>query len=562
MRRRAVAITLTVGLTAVGFAGVVQASLQDRSVADAVKARDRGTVERLLREGADVNSAHGDGMAALHWAALHGDAEIISLLLEARANVHARTRLAGYTPLLVAAENGHAAAVQLLLAAGADVNSADETGTTALMLAAASGSEAALNALADAGADVNARERVMEQTALMFAAARNRVNAIKALTARRAEVDATSRVTDLAALSDPGSGGGGPRRRAPADGPASRPPVAGVDRPFLYNELVGTQGGLTPLLFAVRQGHRDAVMALLDAGADVNRPSAGDKTSPLLMAIINGHFDLAAELIDHGADVTLASEGGVTALYAVLNIQWGPKSMYPQPQAYLQQRISYLDLMKRLLDGGADVNARVARKVWYTSFNTDLSGMDEIGATPFWRAAYASDVDAMRLLVAYGADPNIPTTRPAGRVRPEDASREEGPDRSGRPPVPIGGPGVPPLLAAAGVGYGEGFAANSHRYAPTGFLAAIKYLVEELGADVNAVDYEGNTAIHHAASRGDTESILYLVSKGADVTRVNREGRTTADMANGPVQRVQPFPETLEVLMKLGAKNNNTCVSC
>ena len=99
-----------------------------------------------------------------------------------------------------------------------------------------------------------------------------------------------------------------------------------------------------------------------------------------------------------------------------------------------------------------------------------------------------------------------------------------------------------PLHAASGVGYGEGFAANSHRYAPTGMLAAVKYLVEELGADVNAVDHEGNTALHHAASRGDNEMILYLVSKGADVKAVNREGQTTADMANGPVQRTQPYP--------------------
>jgi uncharacterized protein len=112
------------------------------------------------------------------------------------------------------------------------------------------------------------------------------------------------------------------------------------------------------------------------------------------------------------------------------------------------------------------------------------------------------------------------------------------------------------------VGYGEGYAANSHRYAPTGFLPAIRYLVDELGADVNAVDYDGNTAVHHAASRGDTESILFLVSKGADVRRLNREGQSTADMANAPTQRVQPFPETLATLVKLGAKNNHKCVSC
>ena len=123
-------------------------------------------------------------------------------------------------------------------------------------------------------------------------------------------------------------------------------------------------------------------------------------------------------------------------------------------------------------------------------------------------------------------------------------------DVSGLPPVPVGGPGVPPLHAAAGVGYGEGFAGNSHRYAPAGLLAAVKYLVEETGADVNAVDHEGNTPLHHAAARGDNEMISTSVSKGADVRRVNREGQTTADMANGPVQRTQPFPEAIEAARK------------
>ena len=117
-------------------------------------------------------------------------------------------------------------------------------------------------------------------------------------------------------------------------------------------------------------------------------------------------------------------------------------------------------------------------------------------------------------------------------------------------------------MAAAGAGYGEGFAGNAHRFAPSGMLAAVKFLVEELGVDVNADDDDGNTALHHAAARGDNEMILYLVSKGADVKKVNRDGQTTVDMANGPVQRTQPYPETIKLLESLGAKNNNRCVSC
>ena len=135
-------------------------------------------------------------------------------------------------------------------------------------------------------------------------------------------------------------------------------------------------------------------------------------------------------------------------------------------------------------------------------------------------------------------------------------------DVSPLPPVPPGGPGVSPLLAASGAGYGEGFAANHHRFAPAGMLAAVKFLVEELHVDVNAKDHDGNTAIHNAAARGDNEMILYLVSKGADVLQVNREGKTTVDMANGPVQRISPFPETIKLLEGMGAKNNHRCVSC
>jgi ankyrin repeat protein len=119
-----------------------------------------------------------------------------------------------------------------------------------------------------------------------------------------------------------------------------------------------------------------------------------------------------------------------------------------------------------------------------------------------------------------------------------------------------------PIHAATGVGYGEGYAANAHQHAPDAWLASAKYLIEELGVDVNARDHNGYNAIHHAAARGDNTLILYLVSKGGDVKAVSRRGQTTADMANGPVQRVTPFLETVALLEKLGAKNNHRCRSC
>jgi len=297
----------------------------------------------------------------------------------------------------------------------------------------------------------------------------------------------------------------------------------------------------------------------------VNARGAGDGTTPLVMAILNGHYDIARYLLDHEANPNAASDGGVTALYATLNVQWAPKAAYPQPRAYLQQRASYLDVMKALIAKGADPNARLQRKIWYTQYNFDLLRVDDSGATPFWRAAYASDIEAMKMLLAAGADPTVPTAKPAandrfqqGGVRSADASR----DHSGLPPVPTAGPDIPPLLAASGAGYGEGFAGNAHRFAPSGMLAAVKYLIDDVKSDPNARDADGNTALHHAASRGDNEMIKYLVTKGADPKVINREGKSTADMANGPVQRIQPWPEALALLEQLGAVNHHRCVSC
>jgi uncharacterized protein len=580
----------------------LRAATDSSLVADAAQAGDRQAVTALIKQAADVNAAQGDGMTALHWAAQRNDTDLARMLLYAGANVRATTRINGYTPLLLAARSGNADVMAPLFDSAADANGATANGTTALMFAAAAGNLEAVKTLLDHGADVNARESVRGLTPVMFAAASDRTAIVGVLASRGADLGATTKTIDLSAIGrgsaafagilfgnpapppQPGNEGasqgrGGQQGAAPAQvrGGPEVPAVpssqqqgrfnpqaqgkAGIDRQFQLNELVFSQGGVTPLLLAARQGYIGTASALIDAGADINQVSAGDKSSALLTATINGHFDLAEVLLDRGADPRVAAENGVTPLYGAVNCEWAPKSLYPQPRAYLNQKVGYLHLMAALLDRGADPNARLKKKVWYSGYSFDLSGVDEIGATPFWRAAYASDVAAMKLLVARGADPRIPTTKPAGRPRTADVERDVR-DVSKVPPIPVGGPGVPPIVAAAGSGYGEGFAANSHRYAPTGMLAAVKYLVEELDADVNATDHEGNTALHNAAARGDVEMIEYLVSKGANVKAVNREGKTTADMANGPVQRIQPWPEALALLEKLGARNNHKCVSC
>lgn len=559
------------------------ARVADAPLADAAMRDDTAAVRSLLAGGADVRLAQGDGMTALHWAAERGNREAAAALVKAGAPVSAATRIGQHAPLHVAAKGGHAAIVRLLIDAKADVRARTTTGVSPLHYAATSGSADAIAALLDAGAEVDAREPEWGQTPLMFAAAAGRTAAVKVLVARGADVAAAGRVVDLGARNKEDSAESRARNArvaaiqreravalarvagAPAAAPRSGRPVAddsgNEPEPLGYADLVGVHGGLTALLLATREGRGDAVAALLDAGADLNQASAGDRTSPLLMATINGHFDLARTLLTRGASVTLASDAGATPLYGVLNMQWAPKARHPQPAHYMQQAVGYLELAEAFLKAGADVNARLTKTLWYTTYNRDLLGVDRTGATAFWLAAYTLDIPAMRLLLRYGADPGIRTAKVPERYE-EGGPDPDGIDQSGQPPIPWHGPAVAPIHAASGVGYGLGFAGNTHRHVPDGWVPAVRFLVEELGADVNARDHNGYTPVHHAASRGDNDLIRYLVSKGADVTAVARSGQTTVDMANGPVQRVQPFPDTVELLESLGAKNNHRCVSC
>jgi ankyrin repeat protein len=551
-------------------------------VADAAMHGDVAAVKALLQKGADVNAPQGDGMTALHWAAERGDAEMTAVLLAGGASPAVETRIGHYTPLHIAAKGGFDQVVKRLADARADVSALTATGAMPVHFAAAAGNAGTVAVLLDRGADPDARETQWGQTPLMFAASGGRTAVVTLLMTRGANAKLTAKVIDISERNREDSAESRARnariaaiqkqaaaaraaaglapiptaQRAPRDADAGNEP-----EPLGYAELVGTHGGLTALLLAVRDGQAETAMALIDAGADINQPSAADRTSPILMATINGHYDLAKQLLDRGADVRLASDAGATPLYGVLNMQWAPKARHPQPAHYMQQQIGYLDLMKAILDKGADVNARLAKSLWYTTYNRDLLGVDRTGATAFWLAAYTLDIPAMKLLLSYGADPSIRTAKVPERYE-EGGPDPSGPDRSGLPAIPWGGPAVAPIHAASGVGYGLGFAGNTHRHVPDGWVPAVKFLVEELGADVNARDHNGYTPLHHAAARGDNDLIRYLVSKGADVKAVARSGQTTVDMANGPVQRVQPFPDTIKLLESLGAVNNHHCVSC
>ena len=652
-------------LGALGLAVLLVALAPAESpVADAAMRGQTEVVRTLLSAGADVNAAHGDGMTALHWAAERGDAAIAEMLIYGGASVHGVTRIGQYTALHLAGRSGSDRVVSLLVDAGADVSAVTtNSGATPLHLAAGAGNAKSVAILVENGADVDARESAWQQTPLIFAASLNRVEVIKELLAQGADPGIASTAMDLqlqgqldraasqrysealagfvaeegkvtAAGSNSFSGEvDQPRTRTPGEmqaatlaarkiyeagvvpeGVEEDPRARGRDPGILH------QGGLTPLLHAVRQGHLEAVEALLDGGAGIDQVSVGDGTGPLLMAAINSQFDVALLLIERGADPNVASElNGIAPLWATINARWQPRTRFPQPQALGQQNSTYLDVMEALLDAGADADHRTTKHPWYMVYtgcgNGNCGLVNTWGATAFWRAAYGTDVEAMRLLVEHGADHNVATIKPPPRrrfnrnrgngmqsnpgeltdsarvarlaapwflqaefkpaeeekpesdvalVAPAD-SYDEGPgkeDQSGVEPIPEGGPGVWPMHAASGVGYGEGYAGNAHRHAPGGWLGSVRYLIEELGVDVDQRDYSGYTAMHHAAARGDTELINYLVEMGGDVMVVSRSGQTTVDMANGPVSRVSPYPEAIALLESFGAINNDDCKPC
>lgn len=451
----------------------------------------------------------GDSEAPLADAVEQGGAQEARQLIDAGADVNA-AQADGMTALHWAALGDDAEVVARLLDSGADANRPTRYGATPLAIACQSGDARVVELLLEAGADPNAPGRAGE-TPLMIASRTGRIEAVRLLIARGSAVNARERNEQTALM------------WAAAEGHVD------VVRALLKagaDHATPLESGFTPLLFAVRGGHADTAFALVEAGADIDqapRPRRGGGmtglgrgVSPLLMAVENGHFELAARLLDAGADPN-ETTSGYSPLHAITWVRKadsGDDNALPPPAG--SGRMSSLDFVRKLVAHGADVNMRHRRR------DQTLARLNRRGATPFLLAADTADVELMRLLVELGADPSITN---------EDNTTA--------------------LMVAAGVGtLAPGEEAGTEEEA----LVAVKYALE-LGGDVNAVDNNGETAMHGAAYKSAPEIVRFLAEHGADETiwnRRNKEGWTPLLIAQGyRPGNFKPAPDTIAALRSI-----------
>lgn len=426
-------------------------------IADAAKRGDRQLVRRLIEQRADVNAPQTDGATALHWAVLADDLEMADLLIAAGARVSAANR-DGATPLLLAAQNGSAAMIARLIGAGADPNAPlTRYQDTALMMAARTGKTGAVRTLLDLGAQVNAKESWGGTTALMWAVSEGHPEVVKLLIERGADVNARSYFV-------PSTTGRGFEGTTPV-------PPSPDQEPTEF-----ASGLFTPLMFAAREGGLESARILVEAGADINA-RAGDGKDALSLAIFNGNYDVASFLVDSGANVNQADAQRFTPLFWAVD----RRNMETAPNFPWMVTADPLPLIKKLLDAGANPNALVN--------NTPRARMREgspriVFATALMRAAFSADLELVKLLLAYGADPNIIS--------------------SDRETV---------LMAAAGTGFINGY----HRARPASERLEVVKLLVELGQDVNAADSYGITPLMVAANMGELPIVQYLIEQGADL---------------------------------------------
>jgi len=460
---------------------------------DLAGAGDAAGIRSELTSGADADARAKDGTSALHWAARADSLESVEALLAAGAKADAADRY-GVTPAYLAAVNGNAHVLGALIDAGADPFVLGPTGETLLMTASRTGRPDAIALLVEKGLAVDASDPEFGQTALMLAVRENHPDAVELLLRLGATVDASTRSGPI------------PDFVPPCKGTGCGSEGVGINRGGLPDRgrRNAARGGMTPLLYAARDGRRQIAAMLIAAGADIERPEVNG-IAPLLMAILNNHLGVARVLLEAGADPNKDDFWGRTPLFAAVeyrNLDMNNRDE-DSPTDNGVDRAPLLDLIEQLIDAGADVNARTREvppsRRWLYSLG-DVSWVDFTGQTPFLRAALSGDTDAMRLLLSSGADPGIPTFA-----------------------------GTTALMAAAGVNW---VVAQTYTESPAKLLEAIAMCLE-LGADINASNSMGLTALLGAANRGSNDIIRFLVDNGASLDVVDAEGRTPIRWAEG-----------------------------
>lgn len=471
-------------------------------LAAAVKAGQRAAaIDMIAKKSADVNAAEADGSTALLWAANGNDADLVARLLKAGANPNVHNQL-GSTPLAEATFNANTNMVQALLDAGADPNAVGPDDQTPLMLIARTSNVAAAKLLLEKGAKANAKEKQREQTALMWAAASSQGPMTRELLAHGAEVDAKSApdlMTPLVSAE--------PRAQP-------RPP-----------------GGMTAMLFAVREGCMDCVKALLEKGAKIDLPDP-EGVTPLISAVFNAHFDVAKYLIEQGANVNRWDWWGRTPLYLAVDYNTLPHGGRPD-QPSLDDTLP-IDLIRILLDKGANPNIQLKLFPPFRSTGNDrgLDGMLTIGTTPLLRAAKALDAPAIKLLLEHGAIVDLPNSQE-----------------------------MTPTLAASGMGSTDADTRGNYTTPDVQdrSIASLDLLLAH-GGQINGVAGRFKQApLHGAAFWGWNTVVEYLLKKGADINLKDSRGFTAVDYAMGRAggnsrggQRIDVHKDTADLIASKG----------
>jgi ankyrin repeat protein len=463
--------------------------------------RRAAAIDMIAKKPADLNTAEADGSTPLLWAASLNDGDLAARLLKAGANPKVRNQL-GSTPLTEAALNANTALIKALLDAGADPDAAGADGQTPLMIVSRTSNVTAAKLLLDKGANPNVKEAQRGQTPLMWAAAASEGPMVRELLARGAEVDAKSTVDLMTPLVS-----GEPRAQP-------RPP-----------------GGITAMLFAVREGCMDCVKALVEKSAklDLTDPEG---VTPLISAVFNAHFDVAKYLIEKGANIDKWDWWGRTPLYLAVDYNTLPHGGRPD-QPSLDETLP-IDIVRILLEKGANPNPQLKLFPPYRATGADrgVDGMLTIGTTPLLRAAKAQDAAAIKLLLEHGAIVDLPNNQ-----------------------------AMTPMVAASGMGSvdadtrGNYYAVDIQERA----IASLDSLLAHGGELNGRAGRFQQAPLHGAAFWGWNKVVEYLLTKGADINVADSRGYTAVDYAMGRAggnsrggQRIDIHKDTADLLTAKG----------